>query len=75
MLLTVITVLPYLSGMSGLIYLAAALALDLVFLRHAWLLKRTDRADLPMRTFRYSIQYLALLFGAFLIDHYLLIRL
>ena len=74
-LLTVITVLPYLSGMSGLIYLAAALALDFVFLRYAWLLKRTDRTDLPMRTFRYSIQYLALLFGAFLIDHYLLIRL
>jgi protoheme IX farnesyltransferase len=73
-LLTVITVLPYLSGMSGLIYLASALVLDAVFLRHAWLLLRTGRADLPMRTFRYSIQYLALLFTALLVDHYLLIR-
>ena len=73
-LLTVITVLPYLSGMSGLLYLAAALALDAVFLRYAWLLKRTDRSDLPMRTFRYSIQYLALLFAALLVDHYLPIR-
>ncbi len=73
-LLTVITVLPYLSGMSGLIYLASALVLDAVFLRHAWLLLRTGRADLPMRTFRYSIQYLALLFAALLVDHYLLIR-
>jgi protoheme IX farnesyltransferase len=73
-LLTVITVLPYLTGMSGLVYLASALALDAVFLRHAWLLLRTDRADMPMRTFRYSIQYLALLFAALLIDHYLPIR-
>ena len=73
-LLTVITVLPYLSGMSGLIYLASALVLDAIFLRHAWRLLRTSRSDLPMRTFRYSIQYLALLFTALLVDHYLLIR-
>ena len=73
-LLTVVTVLPYLSGMSGLIYLASALVLDAIFLRHAWRLLRTSRNDLPMRTFRYSIQYLALLFTALLVDHYLLIR-
>jgi protoheme IX farnesyltransferase len=73
-LLTVVTVLPYLSGMSGLIYLASALVLDAIFLRHAWRLLRTSRSDLPMRTFRYSIQYLALLFTALLVDHYLLIR-
>jgi protoheme IX farnesyltransferase len=70
----VVTVLPYLTGMSGLIYLASALVLDAIFLRHAWQLLRTSRSDLPMRTFRYSIQYLALLFSALLIDHYLLIR-
>jgi protoheme IX farnesyltransferase len=73
-LLTLITLLPYLSGMSGLIYLAAVVVLDLVFLRHAWLLRRTDRPELPMRTFRYSIRYLALLFTALLVDHYLPIR-
>jgi len=73
-LLTVVTVLPYLTGMSGLIYLASALVLDAIFLRHAWRLLRTSRSDLPMRTFRYSIQYLALLFTALLVDHYLLIR-
>jgi len=73
-LLTVVTVLPYLTGMSGLIYLASALVLDAIFLRHAWQLLRTSRVDLPMRTFRYSIQYLALLFSALLVDHYLLIR-
>jgi len=74
-LLTVVTVLPYLTGMSGLLYLASALVLDAIFLRHAWRLLRTSRSDLPMRTFRYSIQYLALLFAALLVDHYLLIRL
>jgi protoheme IX farnesyltransferase len=70
-LLTVITVLPFLTGMAGFFYLAAALVLDGVFLRHAWRLRRSDRADLPMRTFRYSVNYLALLFTAFFIDHYL----
>jgi protoheme IX farnesyltransferase len=74
-LLSVVKVLPYLTGMSGLLYLASALVLDGVFLRHAWLMLRTERSDLPMRTFRYSIQYLALLFAALLVDHYLLIRL
>jgi len=73
-LLSVVTVLPYLSGMSGMIYLASALVLDAAFLRHAWQLRRTARSDLPMRTFRYSIRYLALLFAALLVDHYLLIR-
>jgi protoheme IX farnesyltransferase len=70
-LLSVITVLPFLTGMAGYFYLAAALVLDGVFLRHAWMLKKSERADLPMRTFRFSINYLALLFAALLIDHYL----
>ena len=70
-LLTVVTVMPWLTGMAGLPYLATALVLDGVFLRYAWALRVSDRADLPMRTFRYSINYLALLFAALLIDHYL----
>ncbi|MDH4258666.1 MAG: heme o synthase [Gammaproteobacteria bacterium] len=70
-LLTVVTVMPWLTGMAGLPYLATALLLDAVFLRHAWALRVTDRADLPMRTFRFSINYLALLFATLLIDHYL----
>jgi protoheme IX farnesyltransferase len=71
LLLTVVTVMPWLTGMAGLAYLATALVLDAIFLRHAWALRVSDRADLPMRTFRYSINYLALLFAALLIDHYL----
>ena len=70
-LLSVITVLPFLTGMAGLFYLAAALVLDGLFLRHAWMLRNSDRPDLPMSTFRFSINYLALLFAAFLVDHYL----
>ena len=70
-LLAVVTVLPCLTGLSGLIYGAATVALNAVFLWHAWTLWRRPRADLPMRTFRWSITYLALLFAALLVDHYL----
>ena len=70
-LLSVITVLPFLTGMAGLFYLAAALALDALYLRQAWALRQSERADLPMRAFRFSINYLALLFAALLLDHYL----
>ena len=70
-LLSVITVLPFVTGMAGPFYLAAAIVLDGLFLRHAWMLRQSDRVDLPMRVFRFSINYLALLFAAFLVDHYL----
>ena len=73
-LLTLVTVLPWLTGMSGVIYALAALVLDVVFLRYAWQLYRSARSDLPMRTFRWSINYLGLLFAALLVDHYVLIR-
>lgn len=74
-LLVLVTLLPYLTGMSGLIYLAAALILGGFFLYQALQLKvRTDER-LPMRMFSFSISYLALLFAALLIDHYVTIRL
>ena len=74
-LLVVITVLPYLSGMSGLIYLASALVLGAIFLRYVIQLRADDGVELPMRVFRYSINYLMILFAALLIDHYFTIRL
>ena len=74
-LLVLITILPYLSGMSGLIYLVAALALGGVFLRYAIRLLDDDGIELPMRVFRYSINYLMLLFAALLVDHYFVLRL
>jgi protoheme IX farnesyltransferase len=74
-LLVIVTLLPYLTGMTGLIYLATALLLGAVFIRHAIALRRPDApVELPMKVFRYSINYLMLLFAALLIDHYLMIR-
>jgi protoheme IX farnesyltransferase len=74
-LLVIVTLLPYLTGMSGLIYLAAAAVLGAVFIRHAVALRRPDApATLPMKVFRYSINYLMLLFAALLLDHYLPLR-
>lgn len=70
-LLTVVTLLPVLSGMSGLPYLGAALILDAGFLYHAVALKRSSRPQLPMRVFRFSVSYLMWLFAALLIDQYL----
>jgi protoheme IX farnesyltransferase len=74
-LLALVTLLPYLTGMSGLIYLLAAVILGGRFVRHAVALRRPDAPpQLPMKVFRYSINYLMLLFAALLVDHYLLIR-
>ncbi|HSY05723.1 MAG TPA: heme o synthase [Steroidobacteraceae bacterium] len=70
-LLTVVTLMPFLTGMSGLLYLAAALVLNARFLYHALALKISARAELPMRVFRFSVTYLMWLFAALLIDHYL----
>ncbi|MGB6452583.1 MAG: heme o synthase [Steroidobacteraceae bacterium] len=70
-LLVAVTLLPFLTRMSGLIYLAAALVLNAMFLYYALILKITARADLPMRVFRFSVTYLMWLFAALLIDHYL----
>ena len=69
-LLSLVTILPCLTGMSGIVYGVSALALDGVFLGHAWQLWRHGREDMPMRTFRWSINYLGLLFLALLLDHY-----
>ena len=73
-LLVLSTLLPVLTGMSGLIYLVASVPLNAAFLAFAWKLWKTGRVDLPMRTFKWSINYLGLLFLALLIDHYWLIR-
>ena len=70
LLLTAVTLMPFVTGMSGLIYLATALVLNGMFVYYAWRL-RTERAHLPMKVFRFSITYLMWLFGALLIDHYL----
>lgn len=70
-LLFVVTLLPYLTGMSGGLYLAGAVLLGGGFLYYAFLLKLAPRGDTAMSTFTYSISYLAALFAFLLLDHYL----
>jgi protoheme IX farnesyltransferase len=65
------TLLPCIYGMSGVIYLASAVALGVGFMAHAWQLWRDYSDALARRTFRFSIWHLSLLFLALLIDHYL----
>ena len=73
-LLVLCTILPYLIGMSGLLYLAGALALGGGFLFWAIVLMRNNNPRAPMETFRYSIVYLGALFLILLLDHYLLVQ-
>ena len=70
-ILCLVTLLPYVTGMSGLIYLVTALVLNGRFLVHVIRMKVIRRDDLPMRVFRFSISYLMWLFLALLVDHYL----
>jgi len=70
LILLVITLMPYLIAMSGLIYLVSATALGIGFLYWAVELLRAKNPRAPIETFRYSILYLMLLFIALLIDHY-----
>jgi protoheme IX farnesyltransferase len=65
------TLLPWLYGMSGLLYLASALVLGGLFIAHAWKLWRVYSDAQARKTFRFSILYLSLLFAALLLDHYL----
>jgi protoheme IX farnesyltransferase len=69
-LLLITTLLPYLTGMTGLIYLIAAVALGLGFLYYAVQMMRNKDNKTAMRTFGYSIVYLMLIFAALLADHY-----
>jgi protoheme IX farnesyltransferase len=68
--LSAASALPFAIAMSGAFYLAAAIVLDAVFVAYAWRLWRAYSDRLAYRTFRFSIVYLALLFGALLVDHY-----
>jgi protoheme IX farnesyltransferase len=77
-LLFIVTLVPFLIQMSGLIYLAGAVSLGIGFLYYAIKLYRDDEPNvIAMKTFGYSIFYLSVLFGFLLLDHYarILIRL
>jgi len=65
------TLLPFVSGLSGWLYLACAVVLGVLFSGYAFQLWRHYSDDLARRTFRFSILYLSLLFAALLVDHYI----
>jgi heme o synthase len=71
LLLIAATLLPFAAGMSGRFYLGAALVLDAVFLGYAIGIWRRYSDALAKRTFAYSIFYLAMIFAALMVDHYL----
>lgn len=68
--LSAVTTVPFLIGMSGWLYLAAALWLNAVFIAHAWRILRRKNSQAAHASFRYSITYLFLLFAALMVDHH-----
>jgi len=72
LMLVVVSVFPFFSGMSGLLYLVSALALGAGFIVWSGLLMFKPKPSTAMDTFRYSIVYLAALFIALVVDHYLI---
>ena len=70
-LLIIVTILPFLTGMSGLLYLSGVTVLNVGFLWYALRMLSGKDESLPMQTFGYSIIYLMLLFVFLLADHYL----
>ena len=70
-LMSVITIFPYLTGMSGIIYLLSALLLNAGFLYYAISLQLTKSKTKAINTFVYSIIYLMVLFAVLLFDRYL----
>lgn len=69
-ILFVVTLIPFVMGMSGLIYLVSAVLLGAGFLYFVIMLYRDYSDALAKSTFKYSVNYLMLLFAALLIDHY-----
>lgn len=69
-ILFVVSLLPYATRMSGAIYLFGAVVLGAIFLYYAAALYAASDDRIPMKTFRYSILYLAGVFSCLLLDHY-----
>lgn len=69
-ILCIVTILPYVTQMSGLIYLASSIVLNGFFMYYAIEIYRNYSDQLAREAFRFSILYLALLFVALLVDHY-----
>lgn len=70
-LLALVTVLPFLIGMSGIFYLVGALLLNFKFIYLTWNLLTSEDNKIALKTFHFSIIYLLILFVFLLIDHYI----
>jgi len=70
LMLCLVCLLPYLVGMTGLVYLVGSTVLNLGFVWYAWQLKFNARADTAMATFKYSVWHLMVLFLLLFADHY-----
>ncbi|WP_166253043.1 heme o synthase [Marinobacter salicampi] len=71
LMLLAVSFLPFVTGMSGPVYLVGALLLGLRFLQYAVRLLRGDDRRVALATFKYSITYLMALFVVLLVDHFL----
>ena len=71
-ILFIVSVLPYVVLMSGIIYLVSALVLSTIFLYYSINLFYSDDDQDAMNTFQYSIYYIFLIFLALLVDHYII---
>ncbi len=72
-LLVIVTTLPYLTGMSGMVYLAGVSVLNAGFMWYALRMMTSKDILLPMHTFAFSITYLMVLFIFLLADHYVMV--
>ena len=70
-ILVAVTLLPFVTGMSGLFYLIGALILGGLFLYYAIRMQSGRDERIAIKTFGYSIIYLMLLFSVLLVDHYI----
>lgn len=71
-LLFISTLLPFMIGMSGWVYLGTAILLGVVYLGYSVAMLLVEDPKLPLRSFKYSILYLTVLFAGLLADHYAL---
>ena len=70
-LMVLVTMLPFATAMSGVVYLGGVSILNAIFLYYAIKMQSGKDDSIPIKTFAYSIIYLMLLFALLLIDHYL----
>ena len=72
-ILFIVSVLPYVVLMSGIIYLVSALILSSIFMYYAVKLFVSEDNEIAMKTFQFSIYYIFLIFLALLVDHFIIV--